>query len=88
MCDNNKIVKRKNTINQLLNSSPMGMYVHTLINAVSNLCFGLFCIAVVYLILFLFTTFAKQACYNRPLRDYYIMLEIVLSSTFDLFVKY
>lgn len=75
-------------MNHLLNSSPMGMYVHTLINAVSNICFGLFCIAVVYLILFLFTTFAKQACYNRPLRDYYIMLEIVLSSTFDLFVKF
>jgi len=64
------------------------MNIESLVNAVCNVCFGLFCVAVVYLILFLFTTFVKQACYNRPLRDYYIMLEIVLSSISDLFVKF
>ena len=75
-------------MNYLLNSQPVNPYIHTLITAVSNICLGLLCIAAVWFILFLFMTFAKQACYKRPLYDYYIMLQIVLSSTFGLFIKF
>jgi len=69
-------------------SNPVDSYIFSVVAAVHKIFIGLSCLAVALFILFLFITFIRHACYKRPLRDYFTMLWIIISSIFKLFIKF
>ena len=69
-------------------SNPINPRIISIFEAVHKIFFGLYCLAFVSLILFFFITFIRHLCYRRPLRDYFTMFWITISSILSLFIKF